>query len=286
MAAQTPAPLAADLEDGLKRLKLRAIRTMAPEVLLTAKTQRWAPKELLRTLVEAEVAARDAANLTARRGFRSPRPSRSFNAPPAACRTRRWTTCRPCSESTPPRTWCWSDRPAPASPTCSSPWATPPLQPVTASAEQCCHTLPPRPGPHVVVRNPGLIPMRQRCLRRPRVDRSVKIKEHPSPSLGSGPEQFIEQGDNPISLRGTRRDATPCVRWAQPSVRGLYRRRHSKDINPSRDLQPLNKRHIPAASRGYNSLDGLPPFRGHQPGGDIAVDLSKVKQDVRRTIDR
>lgn len=66
MAALTPPALAADLEHGLKRLKLRAIRQLAPEVLATAKTQRWAPEELLRTLVEAEIAARDASNLAAR----------------------------------------------------------------------------------------------------------------------------------------------------------------------------------------------------------------------------
>jgi len=35
-------------------------------VLLTAKTQRWAPEELLRTLVEAEIAARDASNARTR----------------------------------------------------------------------------------------------------------------------------------------------------------------------------------------------------------------------------
>jgi len=46
------AALAPDLERGLKRLKLRAVRTLAPEVLQTAKVQRWAPEELLRTLVE------------------------------------------------------------------------------------------------------------------------------------------------------------------------------------------------------------------------------------------
>ena len=39
---------------------------IAPEVLLTAKIQRWPPDELLRTLVEAEIAARDAANARAR----------------------------------------------------------------------------------------------------------------------------------------------------------------------------------------------------------------------------
>jgi DNA replication protein DnaC len=61
-----PAPLAPDLTAGLKRLKLAKVRAIAPELLATAKTQRWAPEELLRTLVEAEIAARDAANRAAR----------------------------------------------------------------------------------------------------------------------------------------------------------------------------------------------------------------------------
>ncbi len=56
------APLAADLEAALRRLKLRRLREIAPEVLQAAKTQRWAPEELLRTLVEAEISARDEAN--------------------------------------------------------------------------------------------------------------------------------------------------------------------------------------------------------------------------------
>jgi DNA replication protein DnaC len=55
-------PLAPDLMAALKRLKLSRVRAIAPEVLRTAKTQRWAPEEVLRTLVEAEIAARDAAN--------------------------------------------------------------------------------------------------------------------------------------------------------------------------------------------------------------------------------
>jgi DNA replication protein DnaC len=61
VTAQAPA-LAPDLVDGLRRLKLAAMRQLAPELLLTAKTQRWAPEELLRTLVEAEITARDASN--------------------------------------------------------------------------------------------------------------------------------------------------------------------------------------------------------------------------------
>ena len=48
---------AADLEAGLRRLKLAAVRRTAPEVLQVAKTQRWTPEEVLRTLIEAEIAA-------------------------------------------------------------------------------------------------------------------------------------------------------------------------------------------------------------------------------------
>ena len=62
MSAANAPVLAGDLEAGLKRLKLATMRALAPELLLAAKTQRWAPEELLRTLIEAELAARDASN--------------------------------------------------------------------------------------------------------------------------------------------------------------------------------------------------------------------------------
>lgn len=65
MSAPAP-PLAPDLAAGLKRLKLATIRAQAPEVLQVAKTQRWAPDELLRALLAAELAARDRANRAAR----------------------------------------------------------------------------------------------------------------------------------------------------------------------------------------------------------------------------
>jgi DNA replication protein DnaC len=64
----TAAPtLAADLTAGLKRLKMAGMRRLAPELLVTAKTQRWNPEEFLRTLVEAEIAARDESNARTRR---------------------------------------------------------------------------------------------------------------------------------------------------------------------------------------------------------------------------
>ena len=79
----TPAPLAPDLVAGLKRLKLAKVRAIAPEVLAAAKTQRWAPEELLRTLVEAEIAARDESNARARlraAGFPVEKTFEAFNA--------------------------------------------------------------------------------------------------------------------------------------------------------------------------------------------------------------
>lgn len=61
MTATAPA-LDADLIAGLKRLKLAKVRAIAPEVLQTARTQRWKPEEILRVLVDAEIAARDDSN--------------------------------------------------------------------------------------------------------------------------------------------------------------------------------------------------------------------------------
>jgi DNA replication protein DnaC len=62
----TPPPLAADLTAGLRRLKLAAMRRLAPELLVTAKTQRWNPEEFLRTLIEAEISSRDESNARTR----------------------------------------------------------------------------------------------------------------------------------------------------------------------------------------------------------------------------
>src|SRR4051795_7076205 len=45
---------------------MAAMRRLAPELLVTAKTQRWKPEEFLRTLVEAEIASREASNARTR----------------------------------------------------------------------------------------------------------------------------------------------------------------------------------------------------------------------------
>ena len=66
MTAAAPA-LAADLVAGLKRVRLAHFRAQAADILQTATTQRWAPEQLLRTLLTTELAGRDAANQAARR---------------------------------------------------------------------------------------------------------------------------------------------------------------------------------------------------------------------------
>ena len=42
------------------------MRRLAPELLITAKTQRWNPEEFLRTLIDAEITARDESNARTR----------------------------------------------------------------------------------------------------------------------------------------------------------------------------------------------------------------------------
>jgi DNA replication protein DnaC len=59
-------PLERELEAGLRRLKLRRVRELAPELLQTARTQRWPPEELLAVLVREEIAARERSNLARR----------------------------------------------------------------------------------------------------------------------------------------------------------------------------------------------------------------------------
>lgn len=69
MSVQTPAPpaLPEELERLLRRLKLPYVRACAPEVLATAKAQRWEPQEVLRVLLSEEVSGREASMTASRR---------------------------------------------------------------------------------------------------------------------------------------------------------------------------------------------------------------------------
>jgi len=69
MTTRTPsAPaLDAELEALLRRMRLPHIRRVAPEVLATARAQRWDPAEVVRVLMVEEVAGRDRSSTATRR---------------------------------------------------------------------------------------------------------------------------------------------------------------------------------------------------------------------------
>ena len=60
-------PLPAELDELLRRLRLPHIRRHAPEVVATAKAQRWEPAEVLKALFAEEVAGRERSALATRR---------------------------------------------------------------------------------------------------------------------------------------------------------------------------------------------------------------------------
>ncbi len=62
-----PPPLDAELEGLLRRMRLPHIRRVAPEVLATARAQRWDPGEVLRVLITEEIAGRDRSSTATRR---------------------------------------------------------------------------------------------------------------------------------------------------------------------------------------------------------------------------
>lgn len=67
MKVPEPPPLPDELTALLRRMRLPYLRAAAPEVIATAKAQRWDPTEVLRVLLSEEVAGRDRATRATRR---------------------------------------------------------------------------------------------------------------------------------------------------------------------------------------------------------------------------
>jgi DNA replication protein DnaC len=97
----------AEVERLCRRLRLPYIRRAAPDVLLTAKAQRWDPAETLRVLLAAEEEGRDRSTTETRRRrahfpagktFEAWKPARSSIPLPtqSALRTLEWITRREC----------------------------------------------------------------------------------------------------------------------------------------------------------------------------------------------
>jgi len=64
----TPAPpLPPDVEALMRQLRMPYARALAPELLITARTQRWQPAELVKALLVEEVTGRSRSMLATRR---------------------------------------------------------------------------------------------------------------------------------------------------------------------------------------------------------------------------
>lgn len=73
-------PLPDDVQALLKRLRMPHVRRHAPDVVATAKAQRWEPIEVLRTLLGEEVAGRDRSALATRRAAAAFPTGKTFDA--------------------------------------------------------------------------------------------------------------------------------------------------------------------------------------------------------------
>jgi DNA replication protein DnaC len=76
----TAPPLDAELERLLRRMRLPHIRRTAPEVLATAKAQRWEPAKVLKALLTEEVTGRDRSALATRRARAAFPTGKTFHA--------------------------------------------------------------------------------------------------------------------------------------------------------------------------------------------------------------
>ncbi len=80
MSAPGAPALPDDLEALLRRLRLPHIRAAAPELIATARAQRWEPAEILKALFAAEVAGRDRSALATRRAAAAFPTGKTFDA--------------------------------------------------------------------------------------------------------------------------------------------------------------------------------------------------------------
>ena len=82
MTIKTPPapPLPDEVDRLLRRLRMPYVRHAAPEVLATAKSQRWDPAEVLHVLLAEEAAGRDRATIRMRRRASGLPAGKTFDA--------------------------------------------------------------------------------------------------------------------------------------------------------------------------------------------------------------
>lgn len=125
-------PLPADLEGLMRSLKMPHVRALAPDLIATARAQRWEPVEVIKVLFTEEAAGRARSMLASRRkaaGFPTGKPSTpgTRTRPPSRPRPNRhsghW------NGSTGGKTWSSADPPEPGKPSSSKPSASRPSKP-------------------------------------------------------------------------------------------------------------------------------------------------------------
>ena len=119
-------PLPADLEALLRRMRLPYMRTAAPDILATARAQRWDPAEIVKALLVEEVTGRERSALTTRRtaaGFPPGKPSTPGSRPPHRSRPPPNKHCGPWNGSAGGRTSSSAAPPAPGRRSSSKHWA-------------------------------------------------------------------------------------------------------------------------------------------------------------------
>ncbi|MDQ6948943.1 MAG: IS21-like element helper ATPase IstB [Actinomycetota bacterium] len=80
MSAPEAPALPDELEALLRRLRLPHVRAAAPELIATARAQRWEPAEVLKALFAAEVAGRERSALATRRAAAAFPSGKTFDA--------------------------------------------------------------------------------------------------------------------------------------------------------------------------------------------------------------
>ena len=118
LTTPAPPPLPDELDRLARRLRLPYLRKAAPEVLATARAQRWDPAEVVRVLLVEEAAGRDKATIRMRRRASGLPAGKTFDVwdqarlrrsrPPPSTRSGRW------NGSAGPRTSASADPAAPA----------------------------------------------------------------------------------------------------------------------------------------------------------------------------
>jgi len=80
VSALAAAPLPDDLEALLRRLRLPHMRRIAGDVIATARSQRWEPAEVLRSLLTEELGGRERSALATRRALAAFPTGKTFEA--------------------------------------------------------------------------------------------------------------------------------------------------------------------------------------------------------------